>query len=96
MITLEWIHVQGTQEERPAEVDLSNAKQSSLSPIGYVYLRKNIQRIEVTDPVTGETTEVWDYDEAILTRADYGIYAAEQAQANLDYLACMTDVDLDI
>ena len=96
MITLEWYHTQGTQTEKPAEVDLTSAPASAYSPIGYVYLRKNIQRIEVTDPVTGETSEVWDYDEAVLTRADYGIYAAEQAQANLDYLACMTDVDLDI
>ena len=95
MITLEWYHTQGTQEERPAEVDLTSAPASSYSQ-GFVYLRKNIQRIEVEDPTTGETHEVWDYDEAILTRADYGIYAAEQAQANLDYLACMTDVDLDI
>lgn len=95
MIILEWYHTQGTQAERPAEVDLDSAPASAYSQ-GYVYLRKNIQRIEVEDPTTGETYEVWDYDEAVLTRADYGIYSAEQVQANVDYIAVMSDIDLDV
>ena len=42
-----------------------------------VYLHKNIRQEERED-IDGNTREVWVYDEAKLTRADYAIYAAEQ------------------
>ena len=93
MITLEWYHSEGSRE--PHEVDLDWAPPSAYSP-GYAYLHKNIQYIEKEDEMTGEKRMVWDYDEAVLSRTNYAIYAAEKAQADVEYVACMTDVDLDV
>lgn len=87
MINIEWYHSEGTMQEAPLPVNLDWSPNA-------VYLHKNVQRIEKTDE-QGQKYEVWDYDEAILTRADYAIYLAEQATANVEYVAMMTDVDLD-
>lgn len=70
-MNITWYHSQGTQEVAPAPVNLDWCPD-------LVYLHKNVQRLTITDPDTGETSEVWDYDEAVLSRVDYAIYLSEQ------------------
>ena len=59
-----------------------------------VYLRRNIEQI--TREEDGVEVTLWSYEEACLTRSDYAIYAAELAQANVEYVAVMSDIDLDV
>ena len=86
---LEWYESEGTQEVAPAPVNLDWSEV-------LVYLHRNVERVTKEDPVSGETYEVWQYEEAVLSRADYAIYLAELAESNVEYLAIMTDVDLDV
>ena len=64
-MVLDWKHVQGTQSDRPLEVD----RESSPS---CVYLRKNIVRATRED---GQgAVDFWEYDEAVLTPVEYAEY----------------------
>lgn len=61
---LEWHLVRGTQEEKPESIDKTS------SP-GIVYIRKDIERIEVKSG-TGETVvNMWNYYEAELSAEEY-------------------------
>lgn len=59
------------------------------------YIRKNVVQKQVEDEMTGESHTVYEYDEAKLTKADYARYLIEQQRADIDYIALMTDVDLE-
>ena len=59
------------------------------------YIRKNVVQKQVEDEMTGESHTVYEYDEAKLTKADYAKYLIEQQRADIDYIALMTDVDLE-
>lgn len=85
-MNINWYKSEGTQETAPAPVNLDWSKT-------YVYLHRNVERVTKTLE-DGTTHEVWEYEEAMLTRADYAIYLGEQNAANIDYLAVMTDVDM--
>lgn len=63
----DWTQVQGTQPEKPLEVD-------TCSSTSTVYLRKNIEQIEVEDPTTKEKVTMWQYDERQMTPAEYTQY----------------------
>lgn len=67
-----------------------------------VYLRKNIERKDEVDQNSGDTIQMYVYDEATLTKEEYDQYVAEmnirdiqQQRADIDYIALMTDVDLE-
>lgn len=67
-----------------------------------VYLRKNIEKIDEVDQTSGDTIQMYVYDEATLTKEEYDQYVAElnirdiqQQRADIDYIALMTDVDLE-
>jgi hypothetical protein len=60
-----------------------------------VYLHRNVHEEERKN-LNGSTYTMWVYEEAKLSRADYAIYASEQVQANVDYIAVMSDIDLDV
>ena len=62
-MVLDWKHVQGTQSDRPLEID----KMASPS---CVYIRKNITQVTVTE-TDGSTHAAWEYDEVALSLADY-------------------------
>lgn len=85
-MNIAWHHSEGAT--KPDEVCLNWSPKN-------VYLHRNIEQIEKTDE-QGNAYLVWAYEEAKLSRADYAIYAAELAQANVEYVAVMTDIDLDI
>jgi len=72
----DWKKVQGSQVEKPQEFDTT-------SSAVIVYQRKNIERVTVEDKVSGETTEVWQYDERELSREEYSIIIAEIQQAQI-------------
>lgn len=60
---LDWRIVRGSQEEQPAAIDTT-------SSADVVYIRKDIERINVPG-MDGQTVEMWQYNEAVLTVAEY-------------------------
>lgn len=85
-MNIEWYQSESTV--KPAEICLDWSPRN-------VYLHRNI-RLEEREEIDGRKYDIWVYEEAKLSRADYAIYAAEQAQANVEYVACMADIDLDV
>ena len=83
-----WYYAEG--KECPQTVDSTSSK-------NWVYVRRNIEEFEregETDPTIKEKFYRWE--EMKIRKEDYPIYQQEQANAaNLDYIAMMTDIDLD-
>lgn len=77
-------HIEGSQTERPLEVDTTSSKT-------VVYLRKNIERVEKEDE-QGNKYELWEYDEAQLTPDEYSIFLQEDIQSKVEYLIMMSDL----
>ena len=73
---MDFIHVEGTQTEKPLEFDATTSKT-------VVYIRKNIERKSKTQD--GNTYEVWEYDEPQLPMSDFNAIAralvSEQGEA---------------
>lgn len=73
---MDFIHVEGTQTEKPLEFDATTSKT-------IVYIRKNIERKTKTQD--GLTYDVWEYDEAQLPMSDFNAIASalvsEQGEA---------------
>lgn len=67
-MTLNWYQSESTI--KPAAICLDWSPRN-------VYLHRNIRQEERED-IDGVTIKMWVYEEAKLSRADYGIYAAEQ------------------
>lgn len=81
---------------KPELVDTTSSKTS-------VYLRKNIIETEATAEGSDETYIKYEYEEAKLTRAEYQEYLKEleiidiqQQRADIDYIALMTGIDLEV
>lgn len=83
-----WYYAEG--KERPAIVDETSSK-------NWVYVRRNIEEFEredETDPTIKEKFYRWE--EMKMRKEDYPIYQLEvQNAANLDYIAMMTDVEIE-
>ena len=71
---LNWRKAEGTQAEKPKEVD------TVASPFS-VYIRKNIQQ-ETREQQAGGSIKIWIYDEAVLTLKEYAQYQRELADCN--------------
>ena len=91
----DWRKVQGSQEEKPLEFDTT-------SSAVVVYQRKNIERVSNIDEMSGETYEIWEYEERKLSREEYASIRAElqqkqidQNRADIEFISAMTDVDLN-
>lgn len=69
---------------KPSLVDETSSKNK-------VYVRRNI--VETEKEVDGEKVTVYEYEEAIVTKADYPLFAKQQS--DIDFIAVMTGVDLD-
>lgn len=65
---MDFVHVEGTQTEKPLEFDATTSKT-------VVYIRKNIER--VTKSQDGTSYEVWSYDEAQLPMSEFSAVASE-------------------
>lgn len=68
-----------------------------------VYLRKNVTEKWVEDDMSGESYTMYEYEEAKLTKEEYNKYLEEmsvmdieQQRADIDYIAFMTGVDLEV
>lgn len=85
---MNWYYSEGN--ERPAIVDEISSKK-------WVYIRRNIEEFEredETDPTIKEKFYKWE--EMKIPKENYPIYELEvQNAANFDYLAMMSDIDLD-
>lgn len=80
----EYKHTQGSQIERPSEIDTTSSKT-------VVYLRKNIERVEHTDE-QGNTYYLWEYEETQLTHDEYSLYLQEDTQSKVEYLVMMSEL----
>lgn len=81
---------------KPELVDTTSSKK-------YTYLRKDIIKTQKTDEFSNETITLYEYQEAKLTKAEYQEYLAElsiidtqQQRADIDYIAIMTGIDLEV
>ena len=68
-----------------------------------VYLRQNIVENIKTDEMSGEETVFYEYEEAKLTKQEYQEYLKEleiidiqQQRADIDYIAIMSGIDLEV
>ena len=80
-----WKYAEST--DRPLDVDEVSSPTS-------VYLAKDIieKQREDTD---GETVTYYEYQSAVLSKAEYNMYLTEKLQSDVDFLAMMTDVDME-
>lgn len=81
---------------KPDLIDTTSSKK-------YVYLRQNVVEVNSTDEQSGEDRSYFEYDEAKLTKEEYEEYLKElsildiqQQRADIDYIALMTGVDLEV
>lgn len=81
---------------KPDLIDTTSSKK-------YVYLRKNIVEVNSKDEQSGEDRSYFEYDEAKLTKSEYEEYLKElsildiqQQRADIDYIALMTGIDLEV
>ena len=62
----------------------------------WVYVHRNIREEQRTDEQTGETYTVWVFEEMKIPKDSWELYkVVERNTANIDYLAMMTDVELE-
>ena len=68
-----------------------------------VYLRQNIIENKKTDEMSGEQTVFYEYEEAKLTKEEYKEYLKEleiidiqKQRADIDYIAIMSGIDLEV
>lgn len=85
-MTLNWGKSESTV--RPPETDAESSQTT-------VYLYRNITEKERTDEEGGETITYYECEVAKLSRSDYGIYLAEKNAADTEYIAMMTDTDME-
>ena len=81
---------------KPELVDTTSSKK-------YTYLRKDIIETQKVDGFSNEIITYYEYQEAKLTKQEYQEYLAElsiidiqQQRADIDYIAIMTGVDLEV
>ena len=83
----DWKKVQGSQIERPAEFDATSSPTT-------VYQRRNITQVEI-EGTDCTTTAVWNYEERTMSHTEYAALVSENTQSKLEYIAAMTDIDLE-
>ena len=81
---------------KPELIDTTSSKTT-------VYIRKNIIEKERIDKETGDSTTYYEYDEAKLAKEEYQEYLKEleiidiqKQRADIDYIALMSDIDLEV
>lgn len=89
-------YIKSESSIKPELVDTASSKK-------YTYLRKDIIETQKVDEISNETISYYEYQEAKLTKAEYQEYLAEltiidiqQQRADIDYIAIMTGVDLEV
>ena len=89
-------YVKSQSSVKPDLIDTTSSKV-------VVYLRQNIVENIKTDKMSGEETVFYDYEEAKLTKAEYQEYLKEleiidihKQRADIDYIALMSGIDLEV
>ena len=82
---INWKYAEST--DRPLDVDEVSSPTS-------VYLAKDIAEKQKED-TDGETVTYYEYQSAVLSKAEYNMYLTEKLQSDVDFLAMMTDVDME-
>ena len=89
-------YVKSQSSIKPELIDTTSSKTS-------VYIRQNIVEVEKTNESDNTSTTFYEYDEAKLTKQEYQEYLKElsiidiqQQRADIDYIALMTGVDLEV
>lgn len=89
-------YIKSQSSVKPDLVDTTSSKV-------VVYLRQNIVENIKTDEMSGEETVFYEYEEAKLTKQEYQEYLKEleiidiqKQRADIDYIALMAGVDLEV
>ena len=89
-------YVKSSSSVKPDLVDTTSSKTT-------VYIRQNIVENIKTDEMSGKETVFYEYEEAKLTKAEYQEYLKEleiidiqKQRADIDYIALMSGVDLEV
>lgn len=62
----------------------------------WIYVRRNVRKEQRTDEGTGETVTVYIFEEMKVPRNEWELYkAVERNTASIDYIAMMSDIDID-
>ena len=85
---MNWYYAEG--RDRPLVTDEISSKK-------WVYVRRNIEEFEREDEIDPTIKEkFYKWEEMKIPKENYPIYELEvQNAANLDYLAMMSDIDID-
>ena len=89
-------YIKSQSSVKPDLVDTTSSKV-------VVYVRQNIVENIKTDEISGKETVFYEYDEAKLTKEEYQEYLKEleiidiqKQRADIDYIALMTGIDLEV
>ena len=89
-------YVKSESTIKPESIDTTSSKTT-------VCIRKNIIEKERMDKETGDYTTYYEYDEAKLTKEEYQEYLKEleiidiqKQRADIDYIALMSGIDLEV
>ena len=89
-------YIKSQSSVEPELVDTTSSKTT-------VYIRKNIVENKKTDEMSGKETVFYEYEEAKLTKAEYKEYLKEleiidiqKQRADIDYIALMSGIDLEV
>ena len=89
-------YIKSQSSVKPDLVDTTSSKTT-------VYIRQNIVENIKTDEMSGKETVFYEYEEAKLTKAEYQEYLKEleiidiqKQRADIDYIALMSGIDLEV
>ena len=89
-------YIKSQSSVKPDLVDTTSSKT-------VVYLRQNIVENIKTDEMSGGETVFYEYEEAKLTKAEYQEYLKkleiidiQKQRADIDYIALMSGIDLEV
>ena len=89
-------YIKSQSSVKPDLVDTTSSKTT-------VYIRQNIVENKKTDEMSGKETVFYEYEEAKLTKEEYQKYMKEleiidiqKQRADIDYLALMSGIDLEV
>ena len=82
---LNWKYAESTV--RPLELDETSSPTT-------VYFNRNITEVEREQP-EGDSIIMYEFETASLSQDEYKMYLIEKERSDIDYIAMMTDVDLE-
>ena len=89
-------YVKSQSSVKPDLIDTTSSKTT-------VYIRQNIVENIKTDEMSGKETVFYEYEEAKLTKEEYKEYLKEleiidiqKQRADIDYIALMSGIDLEV